>query len=111
MNEKIYLFAYGILQLNISAAEFELNKDNYIGRGILAGYMRKSLCSIEKNNLHYIHKGKKHFIHYVCGDIFYVDKDIEDRIWDFERSCGYERITETVRCVNDNKKYKCVVYV
>jgi len=106
-----YIFVYGILQLNLQGKEFGLTKDKYIGRGILDNYRRINLSSIQKAETKVRVNGKPIILHKVCGDIFHIEDDIEEDIYNFEHSCGYKRETVSVKCVNDNKIYKCIIYL
>lgn len=96
-----HIFVYGILQKHLSAKNFGLEEEYYLGRARLDGYERESLTHIIKSN-----NGNS-----VEGDIFLIPDYLEQSLYDFEKQFGYSRgITKPVR-IDDDKEFECISYL
>jgi len=96
------IFVYGILQKDIDGPGFGLIDKYYIGRAFLYGYKRNSLVHISKS---------KREDSYIAGDIFKVPDELEKKLYAFEKSYGYERVTTKPQLVDNAEKYECISYI
>jgi len=88
------IFTYGILQKHHSAKQHGLKDDMYRGRGCLKGFERNGLTHIK------ISKDESSSVE---GDIWEVPDELEERLFNFESSFGYERQTATIK--DENVRY------
>ena len=96
------IFVYGILQKDISAKNFGLTDEQYLGRATLYVYGRTSLTQINKS---------KREDDYVCGDIFEVSDELEESLYQFENKYGYEREVTKPQKISDGEHVECISYI
>ena len=96
------IFVYGILQMDVSAKSFGLEKKHYLGRAKLNGYNREALTCIRKS------KDKEDF---VLGDVFEVSPELEEELYKFEAQFGYKRETTNPIRVDDEHKFETISYI
>lgn len=97
------IFVYGTLQKGQgNGNHFGLDDSKYIGRATLYGYTRQGLIHIEKSN------NKEN---YLCGDLFEIDEDVEQQIYEFEKSFGYKREIVNPQKINDGRIVEAIAYI
>jgi gamma-glutamylcyclotransferase (GGCT)/AIG2-like uncharacterized protein YtfP len=98
------IFVYGTLQKDQgNYTSFEMDKKSkYLGRATLYGWKRISFISLEK---------VKRQDEYVCGDVFEINDELEQDIYEFEHSFGYHRELVKPQLIENAKQIECIVYI
>lgn len=96
------IFVYGILQKGLDAPSFGIKNEYYVGRATLYGYSRSLLTRISRS---------KREDDYVCGDVFEVPDELEDKLFQFENQFGYKRVTTYPQMISDATEYECISYI
>ena len=96
------IFVYGILQKDISARNYGIEDEFYLGRGTLYGYKRHSLTRISKS---------RREDDYVIGDIFDIPDNIEESLYQFESQFGYHREITNPQRIEDTQKFETISYI
>jgi gamma-glutamylcyclotransferase (GGCT)/AIG2-like uncharacterized protein YtfP len=96
------IFVYGTLQKGFGNCDSFNLEGSFLSKATLYGWCRDSLIKI--------HKVKRQD-DYVVGEIYQVNDEIEDNIYQFERQFGYHREIVHPQRIDNGEKVEAIAYI